>query len=174
MDNFWETALAVGWKDMVDWKETPPTSMAILLSSNSFAEACISASQYTPDTAGVDALLGAALGGPPPVPSSALPRQALNCHHEWPVESIPSCFLLSHKSSLCVIADLCNAGISWSQLCPARGRTSSAGFECPCAYFLLLLYGNLLLPCSRYDHTQSGQDLPCLREEDNGGQPNKA
>ena len=42
-----------------------------MLSSNSFAEASISASQYTPDTAGVDALLGAALGGPPPVPSSA-------------------------------------------------------------------------------------------------------
>ena len=71
LDNFWETALAIGWKDMVDWKETPPTSRTSLLSSNSFAEASISASQYTPDTAGVDALLGAALGGPPPVPSSA-------------------------------------------------------------------------------------------------------
>ena len=101
-------------------------------------------------------------------------RYGIHCHHEWPVESRPSCFLLSHKSSLCVIADLCNAGVSWSQLCPARGRTSSAGFECPCAYFLLFLYGNLPLPCSRYDHTQSGQDMPCLREEDNGGQPHKA
>ena len=63
LDNFWEAALAIGWKDMVDWKETPPTSRTSLLSSNSFAEASISASQYTPDTAGVDALLGAALGG---------------------------------------------------------------------------------------------------------------
>ena len=71
LDNFWETALAIGWKDMVDWKETPPTSRTSLLSSNSFAEASISASQYTPDTAGVDALLGAAPGGPSPVPSSA-------------------------------------------------------------------------------------------------------
>ena len=61
LDNFWETALAIGWKDMVDWKETPPTSRTSLLSFNSFADASISASQYTPDTAGVDALLGAAL-----------------------------------------------------------------------------------------------------------------
>ena len=76
LDNFWETALAIGWKDMVDWKETPPTSRTSLLSSNSFADASISASQYTPDTAGVDALLGAALGGSPPVPSSALESAA--------------------------------------------------------------------------------------------------
>ena len=59
-----------------------PTLTTLTLAADSLAShsdsatvpASISASQYTPDTlwqAGVDALLGAALGGSPPVPSSA-------------------------------------------------------------------------------------------------------